>query len=68
MNLRHDLPHYAIFHSRNSTGICPLCLMAESTTWQELSKNMAKAQEIVDHELAAAAQNAMATMERSGAS
>lgn len=45
-DIRHDVPHFAIFHSRNSTGICPVCLLSEAKSWSEMLTRCEQAVEI----------------------
>lgn len=45
-SIHHDVPHFAIFHSRNSTGICPVCLLSESKSWSEMLMRCEQALEI----------------------
>ena len=44
--VHHDVPHYAIFHSRNTTGVCPVCYISESRSWAEMAERLRYAQEI----------------------
>lgn len=50
-SVKHDVPHFAIFHSRNDTGICPVCLMSEAKTWQDLLTRAEQAVEIAKSQI-----------------
>lgn len=49
--IHHDVPHYAIFHSRNSLGTCPVCLASEARSWTDMKDRLERALEIARHEV-----------------
>lgn len=49
--IRHDVPHFAIFHSRNSTGVCPVCLLSEARDWRDMLIRTERAHEIAKIEV-----------------
>jgi hypothetical protein len=51
LGLRHDVPHFAIFHSRNTSGVCPICLVAEASSWADLAGRLREASEITRSEV-----------------